>query len=129
MRELGDIPFDPKDQVIYYAAPTPKRPGEIIGSCGPTTSARMDPYTELFLSAGISGMVGKGPRAEYVVSLIKRFKAVYFVAIGGAACYLSQFIKDAEVIAYPDLLCEAVHKLFVEDLPLYVGIDFAGNSL
>lgn len=123
------IPFDIKDQVIYYTGPSPKKPGEIIGSCGPTTSARMDYWTESLLSLGLAGMIGKGPRSKDVVSAIKKYKAVYFVAIGGAAAYYTNFITKAEVIAYPDLGCEAIYRLEIKDFPLYVGIDPDGKTI
>lgn len=123
------IPFDVKDQVIYYSGPSPTKPGEVIGSCGPTTSARMDVWTPLLLSLGLAGMIGKGPRSKEVISAIKKYKAVYFVAIGGAAAYYTNFIKKAEVIAYPELGCEAIHRLEIEDFPVYVGIDKDGESI
>lgn len=123
------LPFDVKDQVIYYSGPSPTKPNEIIGSCGPTTSARMDYWTPLLLSLGLAGMIGKGPRSEEVIKAIKEYKAVYFIAIGGAAAYYANFIKKAEVIAYQELGCEAIHRLEIENFPLYVGIDSNGESI
>ncbi len=123
------LPFDVKDQIIYYAGPSPTKPGEIIGSCGPTTSARMDAWTPHLLSLGLGGMIGKGPRSSEVINAIKEYQSVYFVAIGGVGAYYTNFIIKAEIIAYPELGCEAVHKLEVKDFPLYVGIDKNGESI
>lgn len=123
------IPFDVRNQVIYYSGPSPTKPGEIIGSCGPTTSARMDEWTPLLLSLGLAGMIGKGPRGWKVIDAIKKYRAVYFVAIGGAAAYYTNFIKKAEIIAYPELGCEAIYRLEIENFPLYVGISSNGESI
>ncbi|HAW50225.1 TPA: TRZ/ATZ family protein [bacterium] len=123
------FPFDVKDQVIYYTGPTPTRPGEIIGSCGPTTSSRMDEWTPFLLSQGLAGMIGKGPRSKEVIEAIKLYRVVYFVAVGGAGAYYKNFVKKAEVVAYPEFGCEAVYKLEIEDFPLYVGIDSNGKSI
>ena len=109
-----------KDEIIYYTGPTPARTGEIIGSCGPTTSSRMDPFTPLLLKHGLIGMIGKGERSKETNSAIKRFGAVYFITIGGAGAYLSEKVKSAKVIAYEDLGPEAIYRLTVEDFPAIV---------
>lgn len=119
--EKGEkLPFDLKDQVIYYAGPCPDKPGQIIGSCGPTTSQRMDVYTPTLLDLGLSVMIGKGERSETVVSSIKRNNAVYLGATGGAGALLAKSIKAQEIIAYNDLGAEALRKLYVEDFPAIV---------
>ena len=123
------IPFDPTDATIYYVGPTPAKPGQVIGSAGPTTSSRMDKYTPLMLQHGLKGMIGKGKRSEQVISSMKENGAVYFAAIGGAGALLSKCIKKAEVIAYEDLGTEAIRKLEVENLPAIVVIDHKGNNL
>jgi fumarate hydratase subunit beta len=110
-------PVSLKGETIYYTGPTPKRIGEIIGSCGPTTSSRMDPFTPLLLKHGLIGMIGKGERSEEVNREIKKHGAVYFITIGGAGAYLSEKVKSAEVIAYKDLGSEAIYRLEVEDFP------------
>jgi len=123
------LPFDIKDAVIYYVGPTPARPGQIIGSAGPTTSSRMDEYTIPLLEKGLKGMVGKGSRGEKVVGAIKKNKAVYFLAVGGAGALISQSIKKSEIIAFPELGAEAVMKLQVKNLPCFVAIDSNGESI
>lgn len=125
----GDLPLDLKDMAIYYCGPTPTRPGEIIGSCGPTTSSRMDDYTPLLLSYGVSVMIGKGKRSDNVNKAIGQHNAVYFAAIGGAGALYQSKIKSCECIAFEDLGCEAIYKLEVEDLQLVVATDASGNSL
>ncbi len=124
-----ELPLDLQDQTIYYAGPAPARPGEIIGSIGPTTSSRMDPFTPAILKAGVKGMIGKGNRSDDVIKAIKRHRAVYFVATGGAAVYLSQFIKKMELIAWQELGPEAIYKLTIADLPLVVAIDSEGVNV
>ena len=124
-----EIPMELKDNFIYYLGPTPARPGEVIGSAGPTTSSRMDKYTPLLLDKGLKGMIGKGKRNAAVHEAIIKNKAVYFAAIGGAGALLSKCIKEAEVIAYDDLGTEAIRKLRVENLPVIVIIDSKGNDL
>ncbi len=124
-----DFPFDLKGQVIYYAGPCPAKPGEIIGSCGPTTAGRMDAYTPLLLDKGLGGMLGKGARNKDVIDAIVRNGAVYFGATGGAGALIAECIKSSEVIAYPELGTEAVRKLVVEDLPCVVLVDAEGNDL
>ena len=123
------IPFDPTDATIYYVGPTPAKPGQVIGSAGPTTSYRMDAYSPTLISIGQTGMIGKGKRNDEVVSAMKEHGAVYFGAIGGCGALLSKCIKKAEVIAYEDLGAEAIRKLEVEDFPVVVVIDSEGNNL
>ena len=128
--EAGEeLPFDIEGTVIYYVGPAPNKPDKAIGSAGPTTSYRMDPFVEPLLKAGLKGMIGKGARSESVKDAIKKYNAVYFAAVGGAAALISEHIKEAEVIAYPELGPEAVRKLYVEDLPLFVVNDIKGNDL
>lgn len=123
------LPFDLDGAAIYYAGPTPARAGEIIGSCGPTTSARMDDYTPALLDAGLKIMIGKGKRDGRVVESMKKNKAVYLIAVGGAAALIKSRITAAEDVAYPDLGCEAVRRLTVDKLPLLVAIDTYGASI
>lgn len=123
------LPFDPTGAVIYFVGPTPAQPGQAIGSAGPTTSYRMDPYSPTMIRLGSTGMIGKGKRDEGVVSAMKEYGAVYFGAIGGCGALLSKCIKKAEVIAYEDLGAEAVRRLEVEDFPAVVIIDSEGNNL
>lgn len=123
------LPFDPKDATIYYVGPTPARPGQIIGSAGPTTSGRMDAYAPTMMSVGARGMIGKGERLPEVVEAMKKYSGVYFGAIGGAGALLAKSIKRSELIAYEDLGAEALRKLYVEDMPLVVIIDSQGNNL
>ncbi len=122
------LPFDPRGQVIYYVGPCPARPGLAIGSAGPTTSYRMDPFTPALLAEGIKGLIGKGARSTAVVDAIKQHKAVYFLALGGAGALLSRCVRKAEVVAYPDLGTEAVRRLVVDRLPLIVGVDTKGDD-
>jgi len=122
-------PFDLAGQILYYTGPTPAPPGRPIGSAGPTTSYRMDKYTPTLLELGLKGMIGKGPRGQEVKDAIKKFKAVYFAAIGGAGALISKTIKKAEVIAYPELGTEAVMRLEVEDFPAVVVNDVYGEDL
>jgi fumarate hydratase subunit beta len=124
------LPLDLKNQVLYYVGPAPARPGRPIGSAGPTTSARMDPYTpDLLKKTGLAGLIGKGERSVEVVKAIIEYKAVYFAAIGGAGALLAQCIKKCDLICYKDLGPEAIYKLEVENFPLIVAIDSNGNSL
>ncbi|WP_144444004.1 Fe-S-containing hydro-lyase [Desulfurobacterium indicum] len=122
-------PFDIKGQIIYYAGPAPAKPGMPIGSVGPTTSYRMDPFAPKMLAWGLKGMIGKGKRDKAVKEAIQKYKGVYFGAIGGAAAFLARCVKSAEVIAYEDLGPEAVRKLVVEDFPAFVVNDIYGNDL
>ena len=124
-----DLPFDIKDSVIYFVGPTPAKPGEVIGSAGPTTSYRMDAYSPVLIAQGQTGMIGKGKRNDEVVNAMKEHGAVYFGAIGGCGALLSQCIKKSEVIAYEDLGAEAIRRLEVEDFPVMVVIDSEGNNL
>lgn len=128
--EKGEnLPFDVKDNIIYYMGPSPAREGRPIGSAGPTTATRMDKYTPSLLDLGLKGMIGKGKRRQNVKDAMIRNKAVYFAAVGGAGAILSKCIKSSEVIAYDDLGTEAVRKLYVEDFPVIVVIDSEGNDL
>lgn len=123
------LPFDPMDATIYYVGPTPAKPGQVIGSAGPTTSGRMDAYAPTMMRAGARGMIGKGARLPEVVEAMKECDGVYFGAIGGAGALLAKCIKSAELIAYEDLGAEALRRLYVEDMPLVVIIDCEGNNL
>ena len=122
------LPFDPKGQIIYYMGPSPAPPGKPIGSAGPTTAYRMDPYTPRLLEQGLKGMIGKGNRGPEVKEALKKYKAVYFAAIGGAAALIANSIKKAEVIAYEDLGPEALRRLEVEDFPVIVVNDIYGGD-
>lgn len=124
-----DLPFVLKNSCVYYAGPTPTPEGLAIGSCGPTTSSRMDKFAPEFLDCGLKGMIGKGPRSNDVIDAIIRNKAVYFCATGGAGALASKHIKSCEVIAFDDLGCESVKKLVFDRFPLIVGIDCNGNSI
>ena len=123
------LPFDPTDATIYYVGPTPAKPGQVIGSAGPTTSGRMDAYAPTLMKVGIRGMIGKGARLDEVIEAMKENFGVYFGAIGGAGALLAKCIKSSELIAYEDLQSEALRKLYVEDMPLVVIIDSYGNNL
>ncbi|MBD3217652.1 MAG: Fe-S-containing hydro-lyase [candidate division Zixibacteria bacterium] len=124
-----DLPFDPKGQIIYFAGPTPPKPGKVIGSAGPTTSYRMNKYSPDMLDAGLKGMIGKGEMSQEVAGKLKDHTAVYFLAIGGAGALISKSIKAAEVIAYDDLGPEAVRKLTVDEFPAIVVMDCYGGNL
>ena len=124
-----ELPMDIKNQIIYYVGPCPAKPGQVIGSAGPTTSGRMDSYAPLLMEHGLKGMIGKGIRNQQVVDSIIKYNAVYFAAIGGAGALLSEAIKEADVIAFPDLGAEAIYKLRVENFPVIVIIDNKGNDL
>lgn len=124
-----ELPFDVKDSVIYFVGPTPAKPGEVIGSAGPTTSYRMDAYSPMLIEQGQTGMIGKGKRNPEVIKAMKEHGAVYFGAIGGCGALLSQCIKKSEVIAYEDLGAEAIRRLEVENFPVIVVIDSDGNNL
>ena len=124
-----ELPFDPTDATIYYVGPTPAKPGQVIGSAGPTTSGRMDAYAPTMMSVGARGMIGKGARLPEVIDAMKEHSGVYFGAIGGAGALLAKCIKECELIAYEDLGAEALRKLYVEDMPLVVIIDSEGNNL
>ena len=124
-----ELPFDPTDATIYYVGPTPAKPGQVIGSAGPTTSGRMDAYAPTMMSVGARGMIGKGARLPEVIEAMKKYSGVYFGAIGGAGALLAKCIKSAELIAYEDLGAEALRKLYIEDMPLVVIIDSEGRNL
>ncbi len=126
---LPDLPFPLEGQIIYYTGPTPPRPGYPIGSCGPTTSLRVDIYTLPLLAAGLVGTIGKGSRGLAVIEAIKKYGSIYLVAIGGAGAFLSKKVLASELVAYPDLGCEAIFRLKVKDFPCYVGIDSRGNDI
>lgn len=113
------LPFQLEGQIIYYCGPTPERKGEIIGSAGPTTSKRMDPFTPILLEHGLKGMIGKGTRSKEVMDAIKKHNAVYFVTYGGAGAYLRQFILKNELVAYPELGPEAIRKITVKNFPAF----------
>ena len=123
------LPIDIEEAVIYYMGPSPARKGHPIGSAGPTTAGRMDPYAPRFLDMGLSAMIGKGKRSQAVKDAIVRNGAVYFAAIGGAGALLSKCIKESEVVAYEDLGAEAIRKLRVENFPVIVVIDSSGQDL
>jgi fumarate hydratase subunit beta len=123
------LPFDVRGQTIYYMGPSPSPPGKVIGSAGPTTSARMDPYTPCLLAAGLRGMIGKGARSKEVKEALKKHRAVYMAAVGGAGALISKTIVKCEVIAYPELGPEAVLKLEVKDFPVTVINDIYGGDL
>lgn len=124
-----DFPMPIENIAIYYAGPAPAKPGEVIGSCGPTTSGRMDAYAPSMISYGQTVMIGKGLRNEAVIEAMKKEGAVYLTAIGGAGALLAKCIKEAICIAYEDLGAEAIYKLYVEDFPAIVTIDSKGNNL
>ncbi|MDE2217592.1 MAG: fumarate hydratase C-terminal domain-containing protein, partial [Planctomycetota bacterium] len=124
-----ELPFDIRGQIIYYVGPSPARPGRPIGSCGPTTSSRMDVYTPKLLARGLKATIGKGHRSEVVIEAMKQHKAVYFAATGGAAALLARTVRKADIIAYQDLGAEAVMRLEVKDFPAVVANDIYGNDL
>ena len=123
------IPFDIKGQIIYYVGPAPAKPGQAVGSAGPTTSYRMDAYSPSLIKRGLKGMIGKGMRSEAVKEAMKKYKAVYFAATGGAGALLAKRVKKAVVVVYEDLGPEAIRRLDVEDLPVIVVNDVQGNDL
>ena len=124
-----ELPMDVADSIIYFVGPTPARPGQAIGSAGPTTSYRMDAYSPTLIEQGLTGMIGKGKRGPEVIAAMKEHGAVYFGAIGGCGALLSKCIKKAEIVAYEDLGAEAIRRLEVEDFPAIVIIDSEGNNL
>ena len=127
--EGKELPIDPNESIIYFVGPTPAKPGQAIGSAGPTTSYRMDAYSPILISKGQTGMIGKGKRGPEVIAAMKEHGAVYFGAIGGCGALLSKCIKKAEIVAYEDLGAEAIRRLEVEDFPAIVVIDSEGNNL
>lgn len=128
-KEGKEYPFDLNGNAVYYAGPCPAKPGEVIGSCGPTTAGRMDKYTPALLDGGLAAMIGKGARSAEVKEAIVRNGCVYFGTIGGAGALIAGSIKAAEITAYDDLGTEAVRKLKVENFPAFVLIDSYGNDL
>lgn len=129
LKNGDELPFDVKNNTIYYMGPSPAREGRVIGSAGPTTASRMDKYAPSLLDLGLIGMIGKGKRNKAVHEAIVRNKAVYFAAVGGAGALLSKCITSSEIIAYDDLGTEAVRKLIVKDFPVIVVIDSGGRDL
>ena len=127
--EEKPLPFDLEGACIYYAGPTPERPGTVIGSCGPTTSSRMDVFTPMLLDKGLCAMIGKGQRSCDVIDAIIRNKAIYFCAIGGAGALCAMAVKGLEVIAFEELGCESVKKLTVKDFPVICTIDCTGGNM
>jgi fumarate hydratase subunit beta len=125
----GSLPVDIRGKVIYYVGPTPAKPGAVIGSAGPTTSLRMDPYTPPLLEAGLKGIIGKGGRGPQVREALQKHQAVYFLAIGGAGALLSKQVRSLKVVAYEDLGTEAMRLLEVEDFPVLVCNDVHGGDL
>ena len=123
------LPFDIKGQTIYYMGPSPARPGQVIGSAGPTTSGRMDSYSPRLIAEGLKGMIGKGMRSPAVKDAMKKYKAVYLAAIGGAGALISKSIKKSEIVAYEELGAEAVLRMEVEDFPAIVINDIYGGDL
>lgn len=124
-----ELPIDIKGQIIYYVGPAPAKPGKVIGSCGPTTSYRMDPYAPSLIAKGLKAMIGKGPRSLEVIKALKSYKAVYFVAVGGAGALIAQCVKKQDIIAYQDLGPEAIHRLEVDNFPVIVANDCYGKDL
>ena len=123
------LPVDMENAIIYFVGPTPAKPGQAIGSAGPTTAYRMDAYSPILIREGLTGMIGKGKRGPEVIEAMKECGCVYFGAIGGAGALLSSCVKKAEIIAYEDLGAEAIRRLEIEDLPVTVIIDAEGNNL
>ncbi|MFH1783257.1 MAG: FumA C-terminus/TtdB family hydratase beta subunit [Candidatus Omnitrophota bacterium] len=122
LRSKKRLPISIKGETIYYTGPTPSKKGEVIGSCGPTTSARMDPFLPLLLKSGLLGMIGKGERSTESNAIIKKHGAVYFMTIGGAGAYLQSKVKKNTIVAYKDLQTEAIRRLIVKDFPAIVAI-------
>lgn len=129
VRKGGKLPLDLKGAAIYYAGPTPARPGMAIGSCGPTTSSRMDSFTPALIRRGLRVMIGKGDRSIEVRAAIKKYKCVYFIAPGGLGALLATKVKRAKKVLYKELGTEAVHRLVIDDFPVIVGIDSKGRDV
>lgn len=127
--ENGELPFEIKNSVVYYAGPTPPKDNLAIGSIGPTTSSRMDCFSPLMISLGQKAMIGKGNRNEDVINAMKKYGAVYFAAVGGAGALYSKCIEECKVIAFDDLGCESVKELKIKDFPLLVAIDSKGDTI
>ena len=128
-RLLKKLPFPIKERFIYHTGPTPARPGEVIGSCGPTTSSRMDAFTPVLLARGLAGIIGKGRLNREAVAAMKKHQALYFIAPGGCGALLASRVRKAKVVAYKDLGCEAVQELDIEDFPVICAIDARGKSI
>jgi len=128
LAEENPLPVDLRNQIIYYTGPTPAPPGRPIGSCGPTTSYRMDRYTPALLRQGLRGLIGKGRRAPEVIDALREHTAVYFAAEGGCGALLANYVKTCEVVAFPELGTEAIHRLEVEDFPVSVFCDSRGDQ-
>jgi fumarate hydratase subunit beta len=129
LKEGKPLPFDIKGQIIYYVGPAPAKPGHAIGSAGPTTSGRMDAYSPKLMEIGLKGMIGKGMRKKEVIEAMKKYKAVYLAATGGAGALLAKSVKKAQIVAYEDLGPEAINRLEVVDFPAIVVNDTKGNDL
>ena len=129
IKEGQELPMDVRGQIIYYVGPTPAPPGRPIGSAGPTTSGRMDPYAPILMEQGLKAMIGKGSRSQPVKDAMVRYKAVYLAAIGGAGALLARSVKASELVAYEDLGPEAIRRLTVEGFPAVVVNDIYGNDL
>lgn len=129
VNEHNELPFNLESNIIYYVGPTPAKPGQVIGSAGPTSSYRMDPYSYLLMPHGLTCSIGKGPRSEQFKQDLVKYQGIYFSAVGGAAALISKSIKKAEIILYEDLGPEAIYKIYVEDFPVIVTYDAQGNDL
>ncbi len=129
LEEGEELPIELRGQIIYYVGPTPAKPGQVIGSAGPTTSYRMDPYAPKLLARGLKAMIGKGSRSEEVRKAMQEYKGCYLAAVGGAAALIAKAIKEADVVAYPELGPEAIRKLKVENFPAIVVNDCRGGDL
>lgn len=129
LEEGKKIPVNFENSLIYYAGPTPTKPGMAIGSIGPTTSSRMDKFIDIMPTLKVSGMIGKGPRDKSVVEACKKYKLVYFIVTGGCGALLSEKVISAEEVMFPDLGCESIKKLYVKDFPLIVAYDIYGNNV
>ncbi|MCX5714189.1 MAG: FumA C-terminus/TtdB family hydratase beta subunit, partial [Candidatus Omnitrophica bacterium] len=129
IKNKNRLPFEIKNSIIYYCGPTQTPQGRVIGSCGPTTSSRMDDFTPLLLKHGLKGMIGKGNRSEEVRNAIRKYKGVYFITYAGCGALLSKHVKSVKAIAYSELGPEAILKLEVKDFPLIVAIDVNGGSV
>lgn len=128
-RMMNDIPFDIRDAAIYYVGPSQSKPNEIYGSCGPTTASRMDAYTPHLLDKGLRCIIAKGKRNSEVKKALIRNKGIYFVTIGGLGAYLKKCVKEVEAVAYEDLGTESIKRLYIEDFPVFVGIDTKGEDI
>ncbi len=124
-----ELPYQLEEAILYYAGPTPAQRGMAVGSCGPTTSSRMDPYTPRLLDLGLTAMIGKGERSQAVIDAIVRNQSAYFCAVGGAGALIASCIKTAEEIAFFDLGCESVKRMTIESLPIFTAIDSTGQSI